>query len=89
MLLSLVFQQWETQEKGASRLLRILISESAHLIWVLRCDTTINGTNHTERAIKNRWMSKINQRLQLDRMIGRKLIRTKDNYRYMVRSDNN
>ena len=29
------------QRHGCSRLLRILISESAHLIWVLRCERTI------------------------------------------------
>ncbi|KAG1807457.1 uncharacterized protein BJ212DRAFT_1386804 [Suillus subaureus] len=35
--------------KGTSRLLRILVSESVHLIWAIRCDSTINGTIFTKR----------------------------------------
>ena len=60
-------QDDETMIKiGPSRLLRILISESAHLIWVLRCEHTIQGLNHSIDAIKSRWLNKINQRINLD-----------------------
>ena len=51
---------------GPSRLLRILISESAHLIWVLRCEHSIQGVNHSVDGIKTRWHNKITQRLNLD-----------------------
>ena len=51
---------------GPSRLLRILISESAHLIWVLCCERTIQGLNHSADAIKTRWRNKITQHFNLD-----------------------
>ena len=54
---------------GPSRLLRILISESAHLIWVLRCERTIQGLRHSTSTIKSRWLDKINHQLRLDRHI--------------------
>lgn len=38
--------------KGPSRLLRILLSESAHLIWVLHCERTIQGTEHSVQKVK-------------------------------------
>ncbi|KAG1732242.1 ribonuclease H-like protein, partial [Suillus paluster] len=55
--------------KGASHLLRILISESAYLIWTLRCERTIKEQTHTEDNITSRWLNTINRRLQLDRAI--------------------
>ncbi|KIK35964.1 hypothetical protein CY34DRAFT_95254 [Suillus luteus UH-Slu-Lm8-n1] len=57
---------------GTSHLLRILISESAHLIWTMRCDRTINGTKYTELTTKNRWYNAINKRLHIDRAIASK-----------------
>ena len=59
----------DSTNKGPSRLLQILISESAHLIWVLRCERTIQGLTHSPDSIKTRWCNKINQRLDLDRHI--------------------
>ncbi|KAG1837267.1 RnaseH-domain-containing protein [Suillus subalutaceus] len=53
----------------ASRLLKILISESAYLIWTLRCERTIKGQIHTEDNITSRWVNTINKRIQLDRAI--------------------
>ncbi|KAJ7883248.1 hypothetical protein B0H13DRAFT_2538339 [Mycena leptocephala] len=54
-------------DRGADRLFRILISETAHLIWKLR------GSDPTkyfsEREIHNRWLSCINQRLRLDLLL--------------------
>ncbi|KAG2070451.1 hypothetical protein BDR04DRAFT_1018719, partial [Suillus decipiens] len=55
-------------------LLRILLSESAYLIWTLRCERTIKGQTHTEENITSRWHNTINQRLQLDRTMA---VRTK------------
>ena len=49
-----------------ARLLRILLSESARLIWVLRCERIIQETLHTNEAVKTRWYNKINHRLSLD-----------------------
>ena len=34
--------------RGATRLLRILVSESAYLIWVLRCEGVIQEKYHSE-----------------------------------------
>ncbi|KAG1856507.1 ribonuclease H-like protein [Suillus tomentosus] len=63
--------------KGAARLLRILISESAYLIWIIRCDSTINEKTYTTDTIIKRWTNRINNRLQLDRISANKIIRTK------------
>ncbi|KIK36157.1 hypothetical protein CY34DRAFT_94956 [Suillus luteus UH-Slu-Lm8-n1] len=63
--------------QGASRLLRILISESAHLIWVLRCECTIKGQTHIDEIVTKRWINIINQRLQLDRAIAARKDRSK------------
>ena len=52
---------------GKSRLLRILLSKSAHLIWVLRCERVIQETLHTNEVGKTPWYNKINHRLSLDR----------------------
>lgn len=58
------------KQTGASRLYRILISESAYLIWKLRCkrifDPPKNGEEMTETEIQNRWIKTINLRLKLD-----------------------
>ena len=48
-------------ESGAVRLLQILITESAHLVWVLRCERVIQQKNHTMSEIKNRWVTNINK----------------------------
>ena len=54
-----------------NRLYRILITESAHLIWVLRCERRIENEDepskhHTANAVRNRWYKKINERMQID-----------------------
>ncbi|KAG1726449.1 hypothetical protein EDD22DRAFT_764255, partial [Suillus occidentalis] len=63
--------------KGASWLLRILISESAHLIWVLRCEQVIQDRTHTRQNITKRWIHSINHRLHLDRITASKIKRNK------------
>jgi hypothetical protein len=45
--------------KGATRLLQILISESAHLIWVLRCERVIRQHIHNNQEIRSRWRNKL------------------------------
>ncbi|KAI0043866.1 ribonuclease H-like protein [Auriscalpium vulgare] len=55
--------------KGASRLLRILVSETARLIWVLRCDRAINDTIASPQAAARRWHNRITERLITDRLV--------------------
>ncbi|KAF5344335.1 hypothetical protein D9758_013247 [Tetrapyrgos nigripes] len=60
---------------GETRLWRILITESAYLIWVLRCERVIANDNKpfTEEEIENRWWKMINERFKLDaRMTSKK-----------------
>jgi len=54
---------------GANRLYRLIMSESAHLFWKMRCERTIQkeGEEISSSQIKNRWIETINTRLELDR----------------------
>ncbi|KAH9987604.1 hypothetical protein BJV74DRAFT_841109 [Russula compacta] len=61
--------------RGKTRLLQILITEASHLIWVLRCDRTINQETHSEQQTKNRWLKKINERLTTDMITALKIKR--------------
>ena len=54
-------------EQARTRLLHITISESAHLIWALRCERVISERTHTTKEIKTRWLAKMNLRLNIDR----------------------
>lgn len=54
--------------RGASRLLQILISEAAHLAWVLRCERVIQEVQHTDEEAKKRWYKAINRRLTDDKI---------------------
>ncbi|KAA1469571.1 hypothetical protein DENSPDRAFT_848982 [Dentipellis sp. KUC8613] len=60
---------------SASTLLRILISESMHLIWVLRCEREIGERQHSVQEIIARWSRNINDRLLTDRIIATKIKR--------------
>ncbi|KAH9911854.1 uncharacterized protein B0H18DRAFT_823024, partial [Fomitopsis serialis] len=73
--------QWTTsngkRRKNAERLWRILVSESAFLIWKLRCERVIGHEseedwNHSHRAIVNRWKRTIEDRLHLDMTMSHK-----------------
>ncbi|KAF8490807.1 hypothetical protein F5888DRAFT_1950880, partial [Russula emetica] len=60
-------------KRGAKRLLQILLSEAAHLIWVLRCERVIQDEEneertHTDREIRTRWFKAINARLTEDKI---------------------
>ncbi|KAG1856448.1 hypothetical protein F4604DRAFT_1590317, partial [Suillus subluteus] len=62
-------------KKGASHLLRILLSESAYLIWTIRCERVIRETTHSEEQIKKRWLNIIDRRFQLDHQgIGKNMV---------------
>jgi ribonuclease HI len=59
---------------GQNRLFSILISESAHLIWKLRCERRIQNGDDPEKLpseaeVHNRWVSTINKRLLLDQLM--------------------
>lgn len=63
---------------GANRLYRILMTESAHLIWVLRCERRIKhadmpNANISEIEAHNKWVHKINTRLTLDKITSDKM----------------
>ncbi|KAJ6484776.1 hypothetical protein C8R45DRAFT_904010 [Mycena sanguinolenta] len=51
-----------------ARLYNILIAESMHLIWKLRCESIIghDGTPPTVNEVHNRWVRAMNDRLQID-----------------------
>ncbi|PBK60021.1 ribonuclease H-like protein [Armillaria solidipes] len=56
---------------GADRLFRILVMESAWLIWKLRNERRIQNEDdperwHSQQEIHNRWLSMINLRLKID-----------------------
>ncbi|KAJ7609550.1 ribonuclease H-like protein [Mycena polygramma] len=63
----------ETKSKpsGVNRLFRILISESAYLIWKLRCERVIgrDGEAHSVAEIHNHWVQTLNDRLEIDRFM--------------------
>ncbi|KAJ7815790.1 ribonuclease H-like protein [Mycena olivaceomarginata] len=61
-------------DREASRLFRILVTESAYLVWSLRCERVISRGNdpskyHSEIEIHNRWLSRINYRLKMDQLL--------------------
>ncbi|EIW54964.1 uncharacterized protein TRAVEDRAFT_130543 [Trametes versicolor FP-101664 SS1] len=70
---------------GATRLIRIVISETAYLVWKLRCERVIEWAEehprvHASEEIASRWMAALNKRLDIDcaltnkRIAGRKAL---------------
>lgn len=58
-------------DKGLNRLYRIIVSETAHLIWRVRCERRIGRSGnpekfHTKEELRNRWIYEMNQRLRID-----------------------
>ncbi|KAJ7501351.1 hypothetical protein B0H11DRAFT_1713618 [Mycena galericulata] len=53
---------------GASRLYRIIISESLYMIWKIRCDCVIGkgGQSLSNSEIHNKWLHAINECLKFD-----------------------
>lgn len=58
---------------GHARLYKILMVESAYLIWKLRCERVIQNGNSpfTKSKIIKRWLRVINNRLSLDRELSK------------------
>lgn len=59
---------------GANRLFRILMTETAYMIWSVRCERVIgweNARTHTIEELSGRWRRVINQRLTLDQVMTR------------------
>jgi len=66
-----VYMKDDKPDTGLNRLCKIIISESAHLIWKLRCERRIAREDgpqkfHSEREIHNRWVQAMNSRLTID-----------------------
>ncbi|KAJ7657452.1 hypothetical protein DFH06DRAFT_1409785 [Mycena polygramma] len=61
----------KSKPSGVNRLFRILISESAYLIWKLRCERVIarDGEAHSAAEIHNRWVHTLNDRIEVDRFM--------------------
>ncbi|KAI0247568.1 hypothetical protein BJV78DRAFT_1244253 [Lactifluus subvellereus] len=70
-------QPQERSPKGAMRLLQILLSESAYLIWVLRCEREIQKRTQPITEVNNRWHHAINARLTDDKILATKIKRDK------------
>ncbi|KAJ7502314.1 hypothetical protein B0H11DRAFT_2155249 [Mycena galericulata] len=58
-----------------ARLYKIIVTESLHLIWKLRCEHVIGrgGEHASEQEIHNRWLHVINERIEIDRYLTNKL----------------
>ena len=70
-------RQITTNQRGATRLLQILVSEAAHLIWVLRCERVIQEKTHSPYETEARWLKAINRRLTEDKIVATKIKREK------------
>ena len=72
------------------RLKRILISESAHLIWALRCDHVIGERTYPISTIRSKWIKKISTRLDIDRQIAKssrkpnQINKVKNTWKYVI-----
>ncbi|TFY51822.1 hypothetical protein EVJ58_g10361 [Rhodofomes roseus] len=59
-------------KSGDARLYRILMTESAYLIWKVRCERVIQGAENpnapqlTNQEIRARWVRTMNERLKID-----------------------
>ena len=66
-------------DSAKNQLYRILMTESAHLIWVLRCERRITNEDnhqycHTEETVANHWYRKMNERMQIDCLLTNKYL---------------
>lgn len=71
-------------QHGDTRFWRILIAESAYLIWKLRCARVIQDENRpiSQTEVKNKWRRTMNERLDIDRRMtqsryGKRALRTR------------
>ena len=57
----------QRRDAGTTHLFRILISESAHLIWRIRNERVIQGKPEASpQEVHFRWLKAINNRLKID-----------------------
>ena len=67
------FMRNNKPDTGKNRLYRILVSETAFLIWKLRNERRIKNNDTTEdtphQEVENRWTNAINKRLTIDRFL--------------------
>jgi hypothetical protein len=63
--------------KSESKLLQILVSESAYLIWAIRCERVIQEKWLDANKISAKWHRTINKRLTEDRLIATEIKRSK------------
>jgi len=73
-------QRGKATLQGPTRLLQILLSESAYLIWTLRCERVIQEKPLSEGEIRRRWYCTINERLTIDKVTATQI---KRNNKYM------
>ena len=71
-------RQTTTNQRGATRLLQILISEAAHLTWVMRCERVIQERDHSSHEVEAWWSKAINRRFTEDKVIATKIKRGKE-----------
>ncbi|EIW56839.1 uncharacterized protein TRAVEDRAFT_128188 [Trametes versicolor FP-101664 SS1] len=67
---------------GRSRLLRIVLTESCHLIWKIRCERVIGREGdptlyHSTAEIRKRWLHALNRRLNIDQALTSRALRRK------------
>lgn len=60
--------------RGIDRLYMIVVHETAHLIWRMRCERTIEWGDkpelwHTKKEARNKWYAAINRRVKMDRAL--------------------
>ncbi|KAJ6483345.1 hypothetical protein C8R45DRAFT_813158 [Mycena sanguinolenta] len=62
------------EKRGTQRMYRILMSETAYTIWLIRNDRVITraGEPLSERAVMNKWTYAMNQRLQQDVLLAKR-----------------
>ena len=63
----------EKRNAGADRLAKILLTESAHLIWTLQCERVIqwaeeDGRTHAPDKITRMWTQRISKRIRMDQL---------------------
>ncbi|KAI9454342.1 hypothetical protein BJY52DRAFT_1122847, partial [Lactarius psammicola] len=69
---------------GATHLAKILISESAHLIWSLQCTRVIQSKDYTKNEIELIWCRAINKRLTEDIITTTQIKRRKENLKQVT-----
>jgi ribonuclease HI len=65
------------EDKAGKRLLRVLVSETAYLIWLLRCEAVIGERGSGEDAARTRWRAQILERRMIDYLTATRLSRSK------------